>query len=78
MKKCLLFTVLMVFAYSVTCNAQVVSIMKFGAIGDGKTLNTNAIQQSIDYCNKQGLGWVVIPNGVFLTGSIFLKSGVDI
>jgi len=58
--------------------AQPVSILKFGAIGDGKTLNTKAIQQTIDYCSKQGNSRVIIPKGSYLTGSIYLKSGVEL
>lgn len=45
------------------------NILDFGAIGDGITVNTNAIQQAID----QG-GMVYIPQGVFVTGTLHLKS----
>jgi exo-poly-alpha-galacturonosidase len=50
-----------------------------GAVGDGKTVNTTAIQAAIDKCaaNKKG-GTLVIPSGTFLTGSIFLKQGVNL
>ena len=51
-------------------------ITEFGAIGDGETLNTVAIQRTIDTAAKNGGGKVVIPKGVFLSGSIFLKPGV--
>jgi alpha-L-rhamnosidase len=46
-------------------------------VGDGKTLNTRAIQQAIDDCAAAG-GTVVIPKGVFVSGSLFLKPGVDL
>ena len=49
-----------------------------GAVGDGKTLNTRAIQATINDCSIQGGGTVVIPSGTFLSGSIFLKPGVNL
>lgn len=53
-------------------------ITDYGAIGDGKTLNTAAVQNTIDKCAATGGGTVVVPNGTFLTGSIFLKQGVNL
>ena len=47
-----------------------INIMDLGAIPDGKTLNTNIIQQAIDSCSAKGGGKVFIPKGRFLTGSI--------
>jgi len=50
-----------------------------GAIGDGQTVNTKSIQSAIDKCseNKNG-GTLVVPKGTFLSGSIFLKQGVNL
>jgi exo-poly-alpha-galacturonosidase len=50
-----------------------------GAVGDGKTVNTQAIQAAIDRCaaRKDG-GTVVVPRGTFLSGAIFLKQGVNL
>ena len=53
-------------------------ITKFGAIPDGKTLNTKAIQKAIDIAFKNNGGRVVFPKGNFLSGSIELKSNVEI
>ena len=53
-------------------------ITKFGAIPDGQTLNTQAINAAIDACNKKGGGVVVIPSGLWLTGPIVLKSNVNL
>ncbi len=55
-----------------------INIMDLGAIPDGKTLNTNIIQQAIDSCSAKGGGKVFIPKGRFLTGSIELKTGVKL
>jgi polygalacturonase len=50
----------------------------YGAIDDGKTVNTKSIQAAIDKCAASGGGVVVIPKGVFLSGAIFLKQGVNL
>jgi len=54
------------------------SVAKYGAIGDGKTLNTKAIQSTIDFCATNGGGIVTFPAGEYLTGSVFVKSGVNL
>jgi polygalacturonase len=56
--------------------AQTFNIKDFGALADGKTINTRAIQSTIDKCHSLGGGEVVVPVGVFYTGTIFLKSNV--
>jgi polygalacturonase len=53
-------------------------IVDFGAKGDGKTVNTNAIQTAIDACHKNGGGTVGVPAGIYLTGTISLKTNVDL
>lgn len=54
------------------------SITDFGAMGDGKTLNTEAIQAAIEACTASGGGRVTVPAGKFLSGTIQLKSNVDL
>lgn len=54
------------------------TITDFGAKNDGKTLASTAIQSAIDTAYKKGGGKVIVPEGVFLTGSIVLKTGVEL
>ncbi len=53
-------------------------ISDFGAVADGKTINTVSIQKAIDEANAAGGGVVEIPAGCYRSGSIFLKKGVDL
>lgn len=58
--------------------AAALPITDFGAVGDGRTLDTRAIQAAIDRCSALGGGSVVVPAGTFLSGAIFLKRGVSL
>ena len=53
-------------------------ISGFGAVADGKTLNTGSIQRAIDQAESEGGGVVEIPAGTWRSGSVFLKSGVGL
>ena len=55
---------------------QVFDVTAFGAVGDGSTMNTQAIQNAIDACAPGGM--VYVPEGVFLTGALFLKSDMTL
>jgi len=54
------------------------NIRKCGASGNGSTPDTGIIQETIDRCHRQGGGRVLIPPGVYLTGSLLLKSAVEL
>ena len=58
--------------------ARIFDIRTFGAVGDGKTLDTAAVQAAIDACHADRGGIVVVPAGVFLIGTIELKSNVTL
>ncbi|MEA5459473.1 glycosyl hydrolase family 28 protein [Arcicella sp. LKC2W] len=54
------------------------NIVRYGAIADGLTVNTKAINQAIELCNAAGGGTVLIPKGMWITGPIVLKSNVNL
>ena len=54
------------------------NITSFGAIGDGTTDCTDAINNTISECSTNGGGKVIVPEGTFLTGAIHLKSNVNL
>ena len=59
-----------------TAYAADFNIVDYGAKSDTTMLSTTAIQQAIDDCSKAGGGRVVIPEGIYKTGTIVLKSNV--
>jgi polygalacturonase len=54
------------------------NILDFGAIADGKTVSTAAIEAAVDKASKAGGGRVLIPEGNFVSGSIIMKTGVEL
>lgn len=56
---------------------QLYNVADFGAVGDGKTLTTHAVQSAIDAAHEEGGGKVVFPKGTYLSGAIFVKSNVE-
>lgn len=59
-------------------SAKVYWVNDYGAVGDGETLNTKAIQYAIDDCSAKGGGRVKFRKGQYLTGSVFIKKGVNL
>lgn len=54
------------------------NVSGFGAVGDGETLNTLAIQAAIDACAKAGGGNVILPAGTYLSGTLMLRDHVNL
>jgi len=48
----------------------------FGAVADGKTLNTKAVQKAVDECSHNGGGVVRFDRGRYVLSTVFLKSNV--
>ncbi|MEH6659300.1 glycoside hydrolase family 28 protein [Leeuwenhoekiella marinoflava] len=53
-------------------------IKDYGAVADGRTLNTEAFSKAIEACSLTGGGKVVVSSGKYLTGPIHLKSNVNL
>jgi parallel beta-helix repeat protein len=54
------------------------TITDYGAVGDGQTLNTAALEKTIQTCATAGGGRVIVPQGLWLTGPIELQSHVEL
>ena len=54
------------------------NVIDFGAIADGETLCTQAVQKAVDFCNSQGGGVVEFGAGKYVLSTIFLKSNVHL
>ena len=78
MKNVFLAGMLIFFAIPAITQTNQFIITKYGAVADGKTIATQALQTAIDDCNKNGGGEVVIPTGVFIIGTVHLKSNVGL
>jgi alpha-L-rhamnosidase len=53
-------------------------ITEFGAVADGKSVNTKAIQDAIDHLAARRGGTVIIPRGIFVSGALFFKPKVHL
>ena len=58
--------------------AAFLSPRDFGAKGDGLTNDTRAVQAAMDACHAQGGGTVFLPPGVYLCGTLRLRSRIAI
>ena len=57
---------------------MIYDVRNYGAVGDGKILNTAAIQKAIDDCASKNGGTVLLEDGIYMTGSIILRSNVNL
>jgi polygalacturonase len=76
MKRIYLYLITVLLYTSV--NAADFDVSHYGAIPDGKTINTAFIQKAIDECSKAGGGRVVFPSGTWMSGTLLLKTGVTL
>ncbi len=58
--------------------ARILDVRSHGAQGDGKTLDTAAINATIDACNEAGGGVAYMPPGTYLSGTVVLKNNVTL
>ncbi|AIY86049.1 exo-poly-alpha-D-galacturonosidase [Thermotoga sp. 2812B] len=55
-----------------------VNLLDFGARGDRRTDCSESFKRAIEELSKQGGGRLIVPEGVFLTGPIHLKSNIEL
>ncbi len=58
-----------------TIGSGTFNVTTYGAVGDGKTDNTTAIQAALTAAGAAGGGTVTIPSGTFLSGPVVISSG---
>jgi DNA sulfur modification protein DndE len=58
--------------------ADTFNVLRYGAQPGGIVLNTGAIHNAIQACVKAGGGVVLVPKGLWLTGPVELKGGVNL
>ncbi|MDR1653169.1 MAG: glycoside hydrolase family 28 protein [Prevotellaceae bacterium] len=61
-----------------TFPAKTVSIVDFGGVGNGITLNTDAFAKAMDALSAQGGGTLRVPSGVWYTGPVIFKSNINL
>jgi polygalacturonase len=55
-----------------------VMITDYSAVGDGHTINTDAINKAIQICAEAGGGEVIVPPGIWLTGPVKLANNINL
>lgn len=73
-----ILSAILLLAVPATLRAADHDIMRYGAVNDTTVLSTRAIQQAIDACAAAGGGRVVVPTGHYATGTIRLRSHVEL
>ena len=52
------------------------NVKEFGALGNGRENDQQALQRAIDLCHERGGGTVLLEGGVYRSGTLYLKSNV--
>lgn len=76
MKKLAISSILAVLTF--IANARSFNIMDYGEVADTNKVCTQAIQKAIDACHLSGGGTVIIPSGLYKTGTIVMKDNVEL
>ena len=73
-----LTTLLLTLYFGAAMATGIFNVRDYGAKGDGKTLDSPAINAAIEAAVRDGGGQVLLPAGTYLSGSIRLKSNIDL
>jgi polygalacturonase len=74
----IIFILFLMFISFVQARASVYNIKEYGATGNGKTLDSPAINKAIEEATTEGGGTVYLPAGKYLSVSIRLKSNITL
>jgi len=74
----MLISVCLLGGYCQETGAAVYNVKDYGTIGDGKTLDSPAVNKAITACSQAGGGTVYFPAGVYLCGSIRLANSITL
>ncbi|MDY9919045.1 MAG: glycosyl hydrolase family 28-related protein [Proteiniphilum sp.] len=66
------------FEHAKSDTVKIFNIKDYGAVGNGKTIDTESINKAISACSDRGGGTVLVPEGKFVTGTVLLKSNVTL
>ena len=70
------------FVFTITnciaIQAKDINVKDYGAVGDGKTMNTVILQKALDEVHQSGGGKVIFPAGIYLSGTIVMKDNVTL
>src|SRR5665213_336538 len=79
MKKLIALSAALNFAAAILAASQVsLNVLDFGAKGDGAAKDTAALQKALDTCAGNGGGTVLLPEGIYLTGSLVLHANTTL
>lgn len=68
----------LLFVVNLSAQTGTYNVRAFGAAGDGKTIDSYAINAAITEADKNGGGTVYVPAGTYLCGSIRMKSNINL
>ena len=77
-QKSIIFLFLLTAIQHVHSQSTQYNIKDFGAVGDGVTICTGAINSAVEKCFENGGGMVVVPAGIFKTGTVVMKNNVQL
>src|SRR5438270_309178 len=69
---------LLAVAPALLAQSQLCEARQHGAVGDGKTLDTGALQKAIDACAARGGGTVYVAAGRYLSGTLLLRDNITL
>lgn len=76
LKNLILFFFCLTYGHLAVAQSSLYSVLDYGAVNDGRTITTKAIQNAIDDCADKGGGTINFPAGKYLSGTLILRSNI--